>query len=118
MFNILNNISSQEESDEQKLKTRKGLKFMLTNSRKGFNDEKEWYFLPPAQTKSAQGISLNLNINIKSSKSKIFKDIAKEALGNIVASFKQKNRIIRQRWNKYLKYDENGQSLNFTKKMI
>jgi CRISPR-associated endonuclease Csn1 len=104
----LNNISSQEENDEQKLKTRKGLKYILTNSRRGFNDEKEWYFLPPAQTKSAEGIS-EFEYQYKDSKSKIFKDIAKEALENTVASFKQKNRIIRQRWNKYLKYNENGQ---------
>lgn len=104
----LNNISSQEENDEQKLKTRKGLKYILTNFRRGFNDEKEWYFLPPAQTKSAEGIS-EFEYQYKDSNSKIFKDIAKEALENTVASFKQKNRIIRQRWNKYLKYNENGQ---------
>nr|AME16472.1 CRISPR-associated protein Cas9 [uncultured bacterium] len=104
----LNNISSQEENDEQKLKTRKGLKYILTNSRRGFNDEKEWYFLPPAQTKSSDGIS-EFEYHYKEVKSKVFKDIAKEALDNTVASFKQKNRIIRQRWNKYLKYNENGQ---------
>ena len=104
----LNNISSQEENDEQKLKTRKGLKYILTNSRRGFNDEKEWYFLPPAQTKSAEGIS-EFEYQYKEVKSKVFKDITKEALDNTVASFKQKNRIIRQRWNKFLKYNENGQ---------
>lgn len=104
----LNNISSQDENDEQKLKTRKGLKYLLTNSRRGFNDEKEWYFLPPAQTKSAEGIS-EFEYQYKDSKSKIFKEIAQEALENTVASFKQKNRIIRQRWNKYLKYNDNGQ---------
>jgi CRISPR-associated endonuclease Csn1 len=104
----LNNISSQDENDEQKLKTRRGLKFMLTNSRKGFNDEKEWYFLPPAQTKSVDGI-IEFEYQFKEIKSKVFKDIVREALDNTVASFKQKSRIIRQRWNKYLKYDENGQ---------
>lgn len=104
----LNNISSQEENDEQKLKTRKGLKYLLTNSRKGFNDEREWYFLPPAQKKSAEGIS-EYEYQYKDIKSKVFKEIAREALENTVASFKQKSRIIRQRWNKYLKYNENSQ---------
>ena len=104
----LNNISSQEEDDKQKLNTRKGLKYLLTNSRKGFNDEKEWYFLPPAQIKSAEGI-VEYEYQYNQKNNKVFKDIAYEALENTVASFKQKNRLIRQRWNKYLKYGENGQ---------
>jgi CRISPR-associated endonuclease Csn1 len=106
----LNNISSQEENDEEKLKTRKGLKYLLTNSRKGINDEKEWYFLPPAQFKTAEGI-VEFQYLFKEIKSKVFKDIVKEALESTVASFKQKNRIIRQRWNKYLKPNEDGQIL-------
>ncbi|NMH24831.1 type II CRISPR RNA-guided endonuclease Cas9 [Flavobacterium solisilvae] len=98
----LNNISSQEENDEEKLKTRKGIKFQLTNSRKGFNDEKEWYFLPPAQIKNKDGIDV-FEYQFGETKSKVFKDIAQKALENTIASFKQKNRVIRQRWNKYLK---------------
>ncbi|MEN9302228.1 MAG: hypothetical protein RL264_657 [Bacteroidota bacterium] len=101
----LNNISSQEDNDEEKLKTRKGLKFQLTNSRKGFNDEKEWYFLPPAQTKNKDGIDV-FEYQFKETKSKVFKEIAQNALENTVASFKQKNRVIRQRWNKYLKPED------------
>jgi len=100
--NYLNNISSQEENDEEKLKTRKGYKFQLTNSRKGFNDEKEWYFLPPAQIKTKDGIDV-FEYQFGETKSKVFKDIAQTALENTIASFKQKNRVIRQRWNKYLK---------------
>mgnify|MGYP003616257384 CR=1 FL=1 len=103
----LNNISSQDENDDEKLKTRKGIKYQLTNSRKGINDEKEWYFLPPAQIKTADGI-IEYEYQFKDVTSKVFKDIAKESLQNTVASFKQKNRIIRQRWNKYLK-NENGE---------
>ncbi|UOX35111.1 hypothetical protein LXD69_06255 [Flavobacterium sediminilitoris] len=98
----LNNISSQEKNDEEKLKTRKGIKFQLTNSRKGFNDEKEWYFLPPAQIKTKDGID-EFQYQFGETKSKLFKEIAQNALENTIASFKQKNRIIRQRWNKYLK---------------
>ncbi|MFC0343118.1 type II CRISPR RNA-guided endonuclease Cas9 [Epilithonimonas hispanica] len=101
----LNNISSQEKNDEEKLKTRKGIKFQLTNSRKGFNDEKEWYFLPPAQIKTKEGID-KFEYQYKDTKSRIFKDIAKMALEKTVASFKQKNRVIRQRWNKYLKSED------------
>lgn len=99
--NYLNNISSQENSEE-KLKTRKGYKFQLTNSRKGFNDEKEWYFLPPAQIKTKEGID-QFEYHYGDSKSNVFKTIAQNALENTVASFKQKNRVIRQRWNKYKK---------------
>lgn len=100
--NYLNNISSQEENDEEKLKTRKGYKFQLTNSRKGFNDEKEWYFLPPAQIKTKDGID-EFEYQFLEIKSKVFKEIAQNALENTIPSFKQKNRVIRQRWNKYLK---------------
>jgi CRISPR-associated endonuclease Csn1 len=98
----LNNISSQEENDEEKLKTRKGIKFQLTNSRKGFNDEKEWYFLPPAQIKTKDGID-EFEYQFGETKSKVFKEIIQNALEYTIASFKQKNRIIRQRWNKYFK---------------
>lgn len=104
----LNNISSQEKNDEEKLKTRKGIKFQLTNSRKGFNDEKEWYFLPPAQIKTKDGID-EFEYQFGEVKSRVFKEIAQNALENIIASFKQKNRVIRQRWNKYLK-SEDGKS--------
>lgn len=101
----LNNISSQEKNDEDKLNTRKGIKFQLTNSRKGFNDEKEWYFLPPAQIKTKDGIN-EFEYQFGETKSKIFKEIAQNALENNIASFKQKNRVIRQRWNKYLKSED------------
>ena len=103
--NYLNNVSSQEENDEEKLKTRKGYKFQLTNSRKGFNDEKEWYFLPPAQIKTKDGID-EFEYQFGEAKSKVFKEIAQNALENTIASFKQKNRVIRQRWNKYLKSED------------
>ena len=101
----LNNISSQDKDDDKKLETRKGLKYLLTNSRRGFNDEKEWYFLPPAQTKSSNGI-VEFEYQFKDSKGKIFKDIAKIALEDTLASFRQKNRVIRQRWNKYQTYED------------
>ncbi|MDD2981862.1 MAG: HNH endonuclease domain-containing protein [Crocinitomicaceae bacterium] len=101
----LNNISSQEKNDEEKLQTRKGIKFQLTNSRKGFNDEKEWYFLPPAQIKTKDGID-EFEYQFGETRSKVFKGIAQNALENTIASFKQKNRVIRQRWNKYFEPKE------------
>ncbi|SHF98689.1 type II CRISPR RNA-guided endonuclease Cas9 [Chryseobacterium vrystaatense] len=105
--NYLNNISSRE-SNEEKLKIRKGIKFQLTNSRRGFNDEKEWYFLPPAQIKTKEMID-EFEYQFKDFKSKVFKDIVQNVLENTIASFKQKNRVIRQRWNKHLK-SENGKT--------
>ncbi|MDR1896504.1 MAG: hypothetical protein LBR10_06920 [Prevotellaceae bacterium] len=104
--NYLNNISSQEKGNN-KLETRKAIKYQLTESRKISNDEKESYFLPPAQIKAAAGI-IRYEYEYKNEKSKIFKDIAKIALENTIASFKQKNKIIRQRWNKY-SVPENGE---------
>ncbi len=98
----LNNISSQNENEEQKLNTRKGLKNQLTNSRKGANEEKEWYFLPPAQIKTTLGI-IEYEYQFRETKSEVFKEIAQKALEASIASFKQKNKVIRQRWNKYLK---------------
>lgn len=98
----LNNISSQNENEEQKLNTRKGIKYQLTNTRKGANEEKEWYFLPPAQLKTASGI-IEYEYLFGETKSKVFKEIAQNALEISVVSFKQKNKVIRQRWNKYLK---------------
>lgn len=103
--NYLNNISSQEQNDEEKLKTRKSLKFQLTNSRKGFNDEKGWYFLPPAQIKTKDGID-EFGYQFGEAKSNVFKEVAKIALENTIPTFKQKNRVIRQRWNKYLKMED------------
>jgi CRISPR-associated endonuclease Csn1 len=107
--NYLNNISSQKDSEEN-LKTRKAIKFQLTDSRKGFNNEKEWYFLPPAQIRSKEGIE-EYEYQFKNKKSKVFKEIAQIALENTIASFKQKNRVIRQRWNKYLKTENEKQSV-------
>jgi CRISPR-associated endonuclease Csn1 len=101
----LNNISSQEKNDDEKLKTRKEIKFQLTNSRKSFNDEKEWYFLPPAQIRSKDGID-EFEYQFKQTKSKIFKEIVQNALEDTITSFKQKNRVIRQRWNKYFKSED------------
>lgn len=101
----LNNISSQEKNDDEKLSTRKGIKFQLTNSRRGFNDEKEWYFLPPAQINTKDGID-EFEYQFGETKSKMFKEIVQNALENTIASFKQKNRVIRQRWNKYLKPED------------
>lgn len=107
--NYLNNISSQENKEE-KLKTRKGIKFQLTNSRKGFNDEKEWYFLPPVQVKTKEGIE-EYQYLFKNKKSGVFKEIAQNVLENTIASFKQKNRVIRQRSNKYLKTENDKTSV-------
>lgn len=98
----LNNISSQNDDEEKKLNTRKGIKYQLTNTRKGANEDKEWYFLPPAQIRTKDGIEA-FEYHFGETKSKVFKEVAKNALERTVASFKQKNKIIRQRWNKYLK---------------
>ncbi|MBD8348067.1 type II CRISPR RNA-guided endonuclease Cas9 [Dysgonomonas sp. HGC4] len=97
--NYLNNISSQDKG-EDKLKTRKIIKYQLTDTKRGDNSTKEWYFLPPAQLKTKEGI-INYNYEYKDISGNVFKDIAKTALEDTIASFKQKNRIIRQRWNKY-----------------
>jgi CRISPR-associated endonuclease Csn1 len=102
--NYLNNISSQENG-EDKLKMRKAIKYQLTNTRKGQNEEKEWYFLPPAQLRTKESI-INYDYQYKSTNGNVFKDIAKVALEDTIASFKQKNRIIRQRWNKYSTYED------------
>jgi len=61
--------------------------------------------LPPAQTKTREGI-VNYKYEYKNEQGNVFKDIAKISLEDTIATFKQKNRIIRQRWNKYLNCGE------------
>ncbi|MDR2122075.1 MAG: hypothetical protein LBP34_03025 [Flavobacteriaceae bacterium] len=113
--NYLNNISSQEEG-EDKLKTRKAIKYQLTNTRKGHDEEKEWYFLPPVQLRTKEGI-VEYNYQYKNTSGNVFKNIVLTALEDTVASFKQKNRIIRQRWNKYSTYKDGKLGVKRQKKL-
>ena len=104
--NYLNNISSQDSKDD-KLQQRIKLKNILTDTKKNNDGDKSRYFLPPAQHKSESEI-VKFSYQYNETNKTILKDIALEALKNIVGSCYQKGRIIRQRTNKYQKPNENG----------
>jgi len=96
--NYLNNISSQDNKTD-KLEARIKLKNIITDTKKNEAGDKSRYLLPPAQYKQ-NGEVIVYSYCYKETNSRIFKQIALEALANTVVSFKQKNRFIRQRTNK------------------
>jgi CRISPR-associated endonuclease Csn1 len=115
--NYLNNISSQDSKD-YKLQARIKIKNLLMDKRENEDGEKSLYFLPPAQTK-VDGEIIKYSYSFKKVESHVFKDIALNALESTVVSFKQKNRVINQRTNKYLKWnDEKGKLESESEKNI
>jgi CRISPR-associated endonuclease Csn1 len=102
-LNYLNNISGQDKK-EQKLKERFDIKAKYMTSKKDENGDKARFFLPPAQMK-LNGTIVEYLYNYNGNETKLFKDAALEALKNTIVSFKQKNRIIRQRTNEFQKWN-------------
>ncbi len=105
--NYLNNIYSSDNKEDSsgKLVYRQQLKNKLTETRKNKEGEKSRYFLPPAHTKEKDAV-LDYTYFYQGSESKVFKNIAFEALQNIIISFKQKKYLIRQRSNKFKRWNE------------
>lgn len=109
--NYLNNISSQDNKTD-KFEARIKLKNIITETKKNENGDKFRYLLPPAQYKQ-NGEVIVYSYCYKETNSRVFKQIALEALANTVVSFKQKNRIIRQRTNKIQVPDMETGNLKF-----
>jgi len=101
--NYLNNISSQD-SKEDKLEHRIKIKSQLTHNKKNDEGEKTQLFLPPAQYKH-DGKIVEYSYQFEGCINNTFKVIALESLKNTIVSFKQKKRIIKQRANKYQKWN-------------
>lgn len=97
--NYLNNISAQD-SKEDKLEQRIKIKNKITDTKKNNEEDKTRFFLPPAQYKQ-NGEIIKYTYAFNDTNTKVFKDVALEALQNTIVSFKQKSRIIKQRTNRY-----------------
>lgn len=104
--NYLNNIYSSDKKLDSKAKLvyRQQLKNKLTEIRKNADGDKSRYFLPPAQIKKGDTV-VAYSYSYGEYKSKVFKEIAFEALRNTVVSFKQKKHLIRQRSNKFKRWE-------------
>lgn len=113
----LNNIYSADDAKDakKKLATRMAIRNKYMFSEKKEDKEKEVRFLPPAQTKVGDKI-IQYRYCYQNSEIKTqFKDAAFEALQNALISFKQKNRIIRQRTNKYSTYNVDDKKIELVK---
>ncbi len=107
--NYINNVHSSD-SQQDKLSNRIAIKNKYMISKKNEDGEKDRRFLPPAQYKQNQSEGGNLityQYAYKDNETEsIFKYVALEALQDTVVTFKQKNRIIRQRTNYFEKWSD------------
>jgi CRISPR-associated endonuclease Csn1 len=102
--NYLNNISAQNSKDK-KFKERFDIKEKFMTSKKNDAGDKSRFFLPPAQFKQ-EGKVVEYSYGFTDNNSNVFKEIVLEALQNTIVSFKQTSRVIKQRTNKYQKWNE------------
>lgn len=97
--NYINNISALDINTDRK-NERKDLKAKYMNTVKHEDSTKEQHFLPPMQYKENGNIVSYKYTYKQSEPESIFKNVAVEALQNTIVTFKQKNRIMRQRTNR------------------
>ena len=96
--NYINNISSLDINSERK-KERWDLKAKYMGNKKNSDNSKEQFFLPPMQYKQGDTIITYKYAFKDSEPHDILKCEVLEALQNTLVTFKQKNRILRQRTN-------------------
>ncbi len=96
--NYINNISSLDINSERK-KERWDLKAKYMGSKKNSDNSKDQFFLPPMQYKQGDTIITYRYAFNDSEPQDILKYVVLEALQNTLVTFKQKNRILRQRTN-------------------
>ena len=96
--NYINNISSLDINSERK-KERWDLKAKYMGSKKNSDNSKDQFFLPPMQYKQGDTVITYKYAFKDSEPQDILKYVALEALQNTLVTFKQKNRILRQRTN-------------------
>ena len=97
--NYINNVSSLDINSERK-NERMDLKSKYMGSKKNSDNSKEHFFLPPMQYKQGDSIITYRYAFKGSEPQNILKYVVLEALQNTLVTFKQKNRILRQRTNK------------------
>ncbi len=96
--NYINNISSLDINSDRE-NERKDLKTKYMGSKKNDDNSKKHFFLPPMQYKQYGKIVKYKYAYKENPPQPIFKNIVYEALQNTLVTFKQKNRIMRQRMN-------------------
>ncbi len=96
--NYINNISSLDINSERK-KERWDLKAKYMGCKKNSDNSKDQFFLPPMQYKQGDTIITYRYAFKDSEPQDILKYVVLEALQNTLVTFKQKNRILRQRTN-------------------
>lgn len=97
--NYINNLSALDINTDRK-KERKDLKakYMVSKTDEAYSDRQ--CFLPPMQYKENSEVISYTYAYSKYSPRIVFKDVALEALQHTLVTFKQKNRIMRQRMNR------------------
>lgn len=96
--NYINNVSSLDINSERK-KERWDLKAKYMGSKKNSDNSKDQFFLPPMQYKQGDTVITYRYAFKESEPQDILKYVVLEALQNTLVTFKQKNRILRQRTN-------------------
>lgn len=116
--NYINNVSALDVNTDRK-DERRDLKAKYMVTKKHDDGTKEQHFLPPMQYKE-NGEIVSYNYAFKQSEPiSVFKNAVIEALQNTLVTYKQKNRIMRQRTNWYQHPDnkENTKEDGVNKKM-
>ncbi len=115
--NYINNISALDINTVRK-NERRDLKAKYMNTVKHEDSTKEQHFLPPMQYKENGNIVSYKYTYKQSEPEPIFKNVAVEALQNTLVTFKQKNRIMRQRtnWIQTPGHQDNGKESDLNQK--
>lgn len=115
--NYINNISSLDINSDRR-DERRDLKTKYMGKRKNSDESEEHYFLPPMQYKQS-GTTVTYKYAYKDNEPQIiFKEAVLDALQNTLVTFKQKNRIMRQRMNviQHPDYEEGRKEENLNMK--
>ncbi len=107
--NYINNYSSLD-INSGRINERKDLKTKYMDSKKNDDNSKDHFFLPPMQYKQYGKIVKYKYAYKENPPQPIFKNIVYEALQNTLVTFKQKNRIMRQRMN-WIQHPEHSDGL-------
>lgn len=116
--NYINNINASDSGNDG-LANRKAIRVKYMAKKANENGEKDRVFLPPVQYKmnkeDGEDVVKYKYMYQKGPIKDVFKDVALEALQNTLVSFKQKNRIIRQRMNYIKLWDEDDKAFKIEK---
>jgi len=109
--NYINNMSALSDvNSSERIKERKDLKAKYMTIKKRADGTKKKFFLPPMQEKKGEAIITYKYAYKDVFENNIFKKVALVALQNTLVTFKQNNRLMRQRMN-YIQHPEHSNNL-------